>query len=82
MKKYYIKEDKLIIESDPTVEIPLAKMMFVKLEHDSAGPLIKITTVSGTIVKFWIDPSQTDKILNFIQDKFAEAIMKGLKKKE
>lgn len=80
-KKYHIKGDKLIIESDPTVEIPLVKMMYVRLEHDNAGPLIKITTVSGVVMKFWIDPNQTDKILNFIRDKFAEALMKELKKK-
>lgn len=79
-KKYHIKDDKMIIESDPMVEIPIVKILFVKLENDSAGPLIKITTVSGVIVKFWIDPSQTEKILNLIQEKRAEVIAKDLKK--
>lgn len=81
IKKYHIKDNKLIIESDPTITIPLVKMMFVKLEHDNTGPLIKITTVSGVVVKFWIDPNQTDKILKFIQDNFAQALMMELKKK-
>jgi hypothetical protein len=79
-KKYHIKDDKLIIESDPTVEIPIVKILFVNLENDSAGPCIKITTVSGVVVRFWIDPSQTEKILSLIQNKRAEIITGELKK--
>jgi hypothetical protein len=79
-KKYHIKDDKLIIKSDPTVEIPIVKILFVNLENDSAGPCIKITTVSGVVVRFWIDPSQTEKILSLIQNKRAEVITGELRK--
>ena len=80
-KKYQIKGDNLVIESDPAVEIPLVKIMYVRLEYDNTGPYIKITTVSGVVVKFWVDPNQADMIMNLIQDKFVEALMKELKKK-
>lgn len=73
-KKYQIKGDKLIIESDPTVEIPIVKILFVKLENDSAGPCVKITTVSGVVVRFWVDSNQKDKILEMIQNKRAEVL--------
>ena len=79
-KKYHIKGDKFIIESDPTVEIPIVKILFVKLENDSAGPCINLTTVSGVVVRFWVDSSQTEKILNLIQAKRAEVITGELKK--
>lgn len=79
-KKYHIKGDKLIIESDPTVEIPIIKLLFVKLENDSAGPCIKITTVSGVVVRFWVDSSQKDKILEMIQNKRAKVIAGELNK--
>ncbi|MCX6810138.1 MAG: hypothetical protein NTY30_00105 [Candidatus Berkelbacteria bacterium] len=80
-KKYHIKNDKLIIESDPTVEIPIIKILFVELENDSAGPCVKITTVSGTVIKFWIDQSQSVKIFDLIQNKRAEVLAKDLKRK-
>ena len=80
-KKHHIKSDKLLIESDPKVEIPIVKILFVKLENDSAGPCIKITTVSGVIVRFWVDLSQADRILSLIQEKRAEAIAKELRKR-
>jgi hypothetical protein len=80
-KKYHIKGDKLIIELDPTVEIPIVKILFVKLENDTAGPCIRITTVSGVVVRFWVDPSQKDKILEMIQNKRAEAIKLDLTKR-
>ena len=79
-KKYHIKGDKLIIESDPTVEIPIIKILFVKLENDTAGPCVKITTVSGVVVRFWVDSSQTEKILELIQNKRAEVLSGELKK--
>lgn len=79
-KKYHIKGDKLIIESDPTIEIPLIKILFVKLENDNAGPCIKITTVSGVVVIFWIDASQKDKIMSLIQEKRAEVLTRELRK--
>lgn len=79
-KKYHIKGDKLIIESDPTVEIPIIKILFVKLENDTAGPCVKITTVSGVVVRFWVDPSQKDKILEMIQSMRAEVLTGELKK--
>lgn len=78
-KKYHIKDDRLIIESDPTVEIPIVKILFVKLENDNAGPYVKITTVSGVIVKFWVDPSQKDKIIDLIREKRAEVLGRRLK---
>jgi len=78
-KKYHIKGDKLIIESDPTVKIPIIKILFVKLENDAAGPCVEITTVSGAIVRFWVDSNQTGRILNLIQDKRAKALSKSLK---
>lgn len=81
IKKYHIKNDKLIVESDPTVEIPIVKILFVKLENDNAGPCIKITTVSDVVVRFWVDPSQKDKIMSLIQEKRAEIIALELKKK-
>jgi hypothetical protein len=71
-KKYHIKDDKLIIESDPTIEIPIIKILFVKLKNDTAGPCVKITTVSGVVVRFWVDSNQKDKILEMIQNKRAE----------
>ena len=80
-KKYHIKGNKLIIESDPTVEIPLIKILFVKLENDNAGPCVKITTVSGVVVKFWVDPSQKDQIMSLIMVKRAEIIASELKRK-
>jgi hypothetical protein len=79
-KKYHIKGDKLIIESDPTVEIPIIKILFVKLENDTAGPCVKITTVSGVVVRFWVDSSQKDKIVEMIQNKRAEVLTGELKK--
>jgi len=79
-KKYQIKENKLIIESDPKVEIPIVKILFAKLKNDSAGPCIEITTVSGVIVKFWVDPSQIEKILSLIQEKRAGVIKAELRK--
>ncbi|MEI8061355.1 MAG: hypothetical protein WCG99_03630 [Candidatus Berkelbacteria bacterium] len=79
-KKYHIKGNKLIIESDPTVEIPIIKILFVKLENDTAGPCVKITTVSGVVVRFWVCPNQKDKILEMIQNKRAEVITGELRK--
>lgn len=79
-KKYRIIKDKLVIESDPTIEIPIVKILFVKLEHDASGPYIKITTVDGVIVRFWIDPSQTEKIMSMIMVKRAEVIARELRK--
>lgn len=81
-KKYHIKGDKLIIESDPTVGIPLIKILFVKLENDNAGPYVKITTVSGVIVRFWVDPSQANKIINLIRNNRAEVLASELNKKD
>ena len=80
-KKYHIKGNELIIESDPTVEIPIVKILYCQLENDNAGPYVKITTVSGVIVRFWIDRSQKDKIMNLILVKRTEIIASELKKK-
>lgn len=77
-KKYHIKDNKLIVESDPTIEVPLIKILFVKLENDNAGPCIKITTVSGVVVKFWIDHSQREKIMDLIRNARAEAVKSAL----
>jgi hypothetical protein len=79
-KKYQIEGNKLIIDSDPKVEIPIVKILFAKLKNDSAGPCIEITTVSGVIVKFWVDPSQAEKILSLIQAKRAEVLTGELRK--
>lgn len=79
-KKYQIEGSKLIIESDPTIEVPLVKILFVKLENDNAGPCVKITTVSSVVVKFWVDPSQANKIINLIQNERAEVLAKELQK--
>ena len=79
IKKYHIKGDKLIVESDPTVEIPIVRILFVKLGNDNAGPYMKITTVSGVVVRFWVDPSQEDKIMYLIQNKRGETLERELK---
>ena len=79
IKTYSFKGDKLLIASDPSVEIPIAKILFAELEDDNAGPCVKITTVSGVIIRFWVDQSQKDKIMNLIRDKRAEVINKDLK---
>jgi len=81
-KKYHIKSDKLVIEADPTVEIPIVKILFCQLENDNTGPYVKITTVSGVVVKFWVDPSQKDKIMNLILVKRAEVLARELKRKD
>jgi hypothetical protein len=79
-KKYHIKGDKLVIESDSTVEIPIVKIIFCQLENDNAGPYVKITTVSGIVVKFWIDPSQTNKVIDLIQNKRSGILEAELRK--
>jgi len=79
-KKYRIIEDKLIIESDPSVEIPIVKIIFVKLENTNDGPCIKVTTVSGVVARFWVDPSQKDQIIDLIREKRAEVLGRELKK--
>jgi len=73
-KKYHIKGNKLIIESDPTVEIPIVKILFCQLKNDNAGPYVKITTVSGVVVRLWVDPNQTNRIMDLIQNKRARTI--------
>ncbi len=80
-KKYQIIGDKLIIESNPTVEIPIVKILFVNLENNSAEPCIKITTVSGVVVRFLVDSSQKDRIMNLIMLKRSEVIAQELKTK-
>jgi len=42
---------------------------------------VKITAVSGIVVKFWVDQSQQDKIMNLILVKRTEIIALELKKK-
>lgn len=80
-KKYHIRGDNLIIESDPSIGIPIAKILLVSAENDNAGPCVKITTVSGTIVRFWIDSSQKQKILNMVQNKRAEVLSRKFSRK-
>lgn len=80
IKTYHFKGDKLLIASDPSVEIPIAKILFAELEDDAAGPCVKITTVSGVIIRFWVDQSQKEKIMNLLQTKRAEIISAELKK--
>jgi hypothetical protein len=74
------KNNSLVGRSGPTVEIPIVKILFVKLESDHAGLYVKITTVSGVVVKFWVDPSQKDKIMNLILVKQTEIIALELMK--
>jgi uncharacterized membrane protein len=82
IKKYHIEDDKLVVESDPTVEIPIVKIIFCQLENDNTEPYVKITTVSGVIMKFRVNPSQTSKIINLIQNKRAKVLKEELKKSE
>lgn len=81
IKTYHFKGDRLLIASDPSVEIPIAKILFAELEDDAAGPCVKITTVSGVIIRFWVDQSQKEKIMSLIQEKRAHVIARELKKK-
>jgi len=79
IKTYHFRGDKLLIASDPSVEIPIAKIFTAKLENDAAGPCVTITTASGVVVRFWIDPSQKERIMELIQIKRAEALKRELK---
>ena len=80
IKTYSLRGDKLLIASDPSVEIPIAQILFAELEDDAAGPCVKITTVSGVIIRFWVDQSQKDEIMRLIQEKRAGAIARELRK--
>lgn len=81
IKTYHFKGDRLLIASDPSIEIPIAKILFAELEDDATGPCVKITMVSGVIIRFWVDQSQKDKLMQLIQAKRANAIALELKKK-
>lgn len=74
IKTYHFKGDKLLIASDPSVEIPITKILFAELEDDAAGPCVKITTVSGVIIRFWVDQGQKDKIMDLIRVKRATVL--------
>jgi hypothetical protein len=78
IKTYHFKGDKLLIASDPSVEIPIAKIFTAKLENDATGPCVAITTVSGVVVRFWVDSSQKEKIMELIQNKRAETLKREL----
>lgn len=80
IKTYHFRGDKLLIASDPSVEIPIAKILYAQLENDAAGPCVRITTVSDVVIRFWIDSSQKEKIMQLIMVKRAEALSKELKK--
>ncbi len=82
IKTYHFKGDRLLIASDPSVEIPIAKILFAELEDDAAGPSVKITTVSGVIIRFWVDSTQKDEIMQIITFRRAEAIKKELHNKD
>ena len=74
---YKIEDEKLVIDANPRIEIPILQILYVKFSEDLKDPYVTIETAAGITTILRIDPKQKAKLKILINNQRAKLFSKN-----